>query len=74
MVLCNIDDSNNIDDSGNIDDSDNRMLVHACMLFGKAHDTSSSKIASSKSFRLVDTREESTSRQPAETNWDLCVL
>ncbi len=41
---------------------------------GKAHGTRSSKMASSKNFRLVDTWEASTSRQPAETNWDLCVL
>jgi len=32
------------------------------------------KMASSKNFRLVDTWEAPTSRQPAGTNWDLCVL
>ena len=31
-------------------------------------------MASSKKFKLVDTWEASTSQQPAETNWELCVI
>jgi len=44
------------------------MYVHA----GKAHGTRSSKLAYSKN--LENTSEASSSRQPTETNWDLCVL
>ena len=31
-------------------------------------------MSSSKRFKLVDTWEASTSQQPADTNWDLCVI